>query len=159
VSVRLLLIGLALGLLLAACGKEPVSIPTLRLGAADQARCQRLTAALPATVAGQGRRKTQPAEALGAAWGDPPIIAQCGVGVPPDFSISASCQEADGVGWFVPDSAINDQSADVVMATAGYRPVLQVTVPSTYRPNGLAAAMVQLAPMVKADTRLVHPCH
>ena len=66
---------------------------------------------------------------------------------------------ADGVGWFVPDSQVSDQSADVVMATAGYRPILQVTIPSHYRPNGLAAAMVELAPVVKKYTRLVHPCH
>ena len=144
--------------LLTGCGKEPVSIPTLRLSAADQARCQRLTDALPDSVADQGRRKTQPAAALGGAWGDPPIIAQCGVGVPDDFARTSSCTEADGVGWFVPAAQVNDQSADVVMTTAGYRPVLQVTVPATYRPNGLAAAMVELAPMVKADTRLVRPC-
>jgi hypothetical protein len=147
-----------LGLVLAACGKEPVNIPTLRLSAAQQARCQRLTNALPASVAGQDRRKTQPAEALGGAWGDPAIVAQCGVGVPRDFTRSAACTEADGVGWFVPDAQVNDQSADVVMSTAGYRPVLQVTVPASYRPSGLAAAMVQLAPMVKRYTRLVHPC-
>jgi Protein of unknown function (DUF3515) len=144
---------------LAACGKEPVSIPTLRLTAADQAVCQRLVDALPDTVAKQSRRKTQPAAALGGAWGDPAIIAQCGVGVPKDFSKSAACTVANGVGWFVPDSQVNDQSADVVMSTAGYRPVLQVTVPSTYRPNGLAAAMLELAPMVKQYSTLVHPCH
>jgi Protein of unknown function (DUF3515) len=145
--------------LLTGCGKEPVSIPTLRLTAAAQARCQRLTDALPETVAGQDRRKTQPAAALGGAWGDPAIIAQCGTGVPADFSGRASCTQADGVGWFVPAAQVDDQSADVVMTTAGYRPVLQVTVPATYRPNGLAAVMVELAPMVKADTVLVHPCH
>jgi Protein of unknown function (DUF3515) len=145
--------------LLTGCGKEPVSIPTLRLTAADQARCQRLTDALPDTVAGQDRRKTQPAAALGGAWGDPAIIAQCGVGVPGGLNRTSGCTEADGVGWFVPNSQIDDESADVVMSTAGYRPVLQVTVPATYRPNGLAAAMVELAPMVKQDTRLVHPCH
>jgi len=144
--------------LLSGCGKEPVSIPTVRLSATDQARCQRLTDALPDTVAEQGKRKTQPAAALGGAWGDPPIIAQCGVDVPDDFARTSSCTEADGVGWFVPAAQVDDQSADVVMTTAGYRPVLQVTVPATYRPNGLAAAMVELAPMVKADTRLVRPC-
>jgi hypothetical protein len=144
---------------LVACGKEPVSIPTSRLTAADQARCQRVTDALPKTVAGQSRRKTQPAAALGGAWGDPPIIVQCGAGVPADFSKSAACMEADGVGWFIPDNQVDDQSADVVMSSAGYRPVVQVTVPAKYRPNGLAAAMVELAPMVKQDTRLVHPCH
>ena len=150
---------LAVGVLLTACGKEPVSIPTLRLSADDQAVCQRLVDALPDTVAGQSRRKTQPAAALGGAWGDPAIIAQCGVGVPPDFSKTAACTEADGVGWFVPASQVDDQSADVVMSAAGYRPVLQVTVPAHYRPSGLAAAMVELAPMVKKYARLVRPCH
>jgi hypothetical protein len=148
-----------LALVLVGCGKEPVSIPTLRLSASDQARCQRVANALPKTVADQSRRKTQPAEALGGAWGDPAIVAQCGVGVPADFSKTAGCQEADGVGWFIPESQVNDQSSDVVMSTAGYRPVLQVTVPAKYRPNGLAAAMVELAPMVKDYTRLVHACH
>jgi hypothetical protein len=155
VSASLLL----LGAVVAGCGKEPVTIPTIRMSAADQARCQRVVDALPDKVADQSRRKTQPAEALGAAWGDPAIVAQCGVGVPAGFTRSAGCQEADGVGWFIPDSAVNDQSADVTMATAGYRPVVQVTVPASYRPNGLAAAMVELAPMVKDYTRLVHPCH
>jgi hypothetical protein len=150
---------LATGLVLSACGKEPVSIPTLRLSADDQAVCQRLVNALPDTVAGQSRRKTQPAAALGGAWGDPAIIAQCGVGVPADFSKTSSCTEADGVGWFVPESQVDDQSADVVMSTAGYRPVLQVTVPAHYRPNGLAAAMVELAPMVNQYAALVRPCH
>jgi hypothetical protein len=146
-------------LAVSACGKEPVTIPTLRLTAADQAVCQRVTNALPGSVAGQDRRHTQPAEALGGAWGDPPIVLECGVGVPRGFTRTAACQEADGVGWFVPDRAVNDTSADVVMSTAGYRPVLQVTVPASYRPNGVAAAMVQLAPVVKQYTRLVHPCH
>ena len=150
---------IAVGLVLVACGKEPVSIPTLRLSAADEAVCQRVADALPDDVAGQSRRKTQPAAALGGAWGDPAIVAQCGVVVPPDFSRTSACTEADGVGWFVPDSQVNDASADVVMATAGYRPILLVTVPETYRPDGVAAAMVELAPMVKQYTRLVRPCH
>ncbi|WP_151081651.1 DUF3515 domain-containing protein [Nocardioides cynanchi] len=147
-----------LAVVLAGCGKEPVTVPTLRLTPADQARCQRVTNALPDHVADQGKRKTQPAEALGAAWGDPAIVVQCGVPVPSDFTRRSACQEADGVGWFVPDSQVNDQSADVVMTTAGYRPVLQVTIPASYRPSGVAAAMVELAPVVKQYTRLVQPC-
>ena len=147
------------GLAAAACGKEPVTIPTLRLSVADQTACSHVTDALPGSVAGQDRRHTQPAEALGGAWGDPPIVLECGVGVPAGFTRTSGCQEADGVGWFVPDSQIADQSADVVMATAGYRPVLQVTIPASYRPNGVAAAMVELAPVVKKYTTLVRPCH
>jgi hypothetical protein len=149
---------LILALALVACGKEPVTIPTLRLTAADQERCQRLVNALPDEVAGQDARKTQPAAALGGAWGDPAIVAQCGVEVPPDFSRTSACTEADGVGWFVPDAQIDDDSADIVMSTAGYRPILQVTVPADYRPNGPAAAMVELAPMVEEYAELVRPC-
>jgi hypothetical protein len=149
----------ALTCVVVACGKEPVTMPTQPLPAADQAACRQVTDALPDHVADQGRRHTQPADAFGGAWGDPPIVLECGVPVPDGFTRTSSCQEADGVGWFVPDSQINDQSADVVMSTAGYRPVLQVTVPASYRPSGVAAAMVELAPVVKQATRLVQPCH
>ncbi len=148
----------ALALVLAACGKEPVSIQTLRLSPADEAVCQRVVNALPDEVDGQSRRKSQPAEALGGAWGDPPIVVQCGVPVPATFNRTSPCQTADGVGWYVPEDEFRDDSADLVISTAGYRPVVQVTIPATYRPEGLAAAMVQLAPMVKQYTTLVKPC-
>jgi hypothetical protein len=65
---------------------------------------------------------------------------------------------ADGVGWYVPESQFGDDSSDLVIATVGYRPIVQVTIPATYRPNGLAAVMVELAPMVKEYTKLVEPC-
>jgi hypothetical protein len=143
---------------LVACGNDPISIPTPRLTAADQARCRRLVDALPGEVAGPEVRQSQPAAALGRAWGDPAIVAECGVELPSDFSRTSACTQADGVGWFVPDAQVADSSADVVMSTAGYRPILQVTVPAHYRPNGVAAAMVQLAPMVKEYTELVKPC-
>jgi hypothetical protein len=147
-----------LGLALVACGKDPVSIPTLRLSAADQAVCQRLTNALPEKVVDQAQRKTQPAAALGGAWGDPAIVAQCGVPMPSDFTRTAACQTADGVGWYIPEAQFADDSSDLVIATAGYRPIVQVAIPATYRPNGLAAVMVELAPVVKEYTKLVTPC-
>jgi hypothetical protein len=150
---------LALGLLVAGCGKEPVSIPTLRLSAADQAVCQRVANALPDEVADQSRRKTQPAAALGGAWGDPAIVAQCGVPVPAGFDRTSPCQTANGVGWYVPEAQFGDDDADIVISTAGYRPIVQVTIPATYRPEGLAAAMAQLAPVVRDYTKLVKPCH
>jgi hypothetical protein len=142
-----------------ACGKDPVSIPTLVLTASDQAVCQRVTDALPDKVAGQSRRKTQPAEAFGGAWGDPAIVAQCGVPLPGGFSRASSCTTADGVGWYLPDDQFRDPSSDIVISTAGYRPIVQVTIPGSYRPSGLAAAMVELAPVVQRYTKLVHSCH
>jgi len=147
-----------LGLVLAACGKEPVTIPTLRLTAEEQAVCQRVVNALPDEVDGQSRRKTQPAEALGGAWGDPAIVAQCGVPLPSGFNRTSACQTANGVGWYVPENQFRNQSSDLVISTAGYRPIVQVTIPAKYRPEGLAAVMVQLGPMVKQYTELVKPC-
>jgi hypothetical protein len=143
---------------LVACGKEPVSIPTLRLTPADQAVCQRLVNALPDELAGQDRRKTQPAAALGGAWGDPAVVAQCGVAVPGDLTRTSSCTEANGVGWFVPNDQANDNSVDAVLTTAGYRPILQLSVPAKYRGGDLAGALVELAPLVKKYLKLVQPC-
>ena len=85
-STRLSLALATLGLTLVACGKEPVTIPTLRLSAADQAVCQRVVDVLPDKLGGQGRRHTQPAEAYGGAWGDPPIVLQCGADVPAELN-------------------------------------------------------------------------
>jgi Protein of unknown function (DUF3515) len=147
-----------LSALLAGCGKEPVSIPTVPLSTADRDVCQRVVNALPAEVAGQSRRKTQPAEALGGAWGDPAIVAQCGVPVPAGFTRTSPCQTADGVGWYVPEGEFGNVASDITIASVGYRPIVQVTIPAKYRPSGLAAAMVELAPMIRRYTRLVQPC-
>jgi hypothetical protein len=151
--------GLAcLAVVLVGCGKEPVSIPTLRLTAADQAVCQRLVSALPDKLGGQSRRKTQPAEALAGAWGDPAIVAQCGVGTPGELTRTSQCTVADGVGWFVPPEQANDNSADAILSTVGYKPVLQLTVPAKYRGSALAAAEVELAPIIKQYLKQVHRC-
>ncbi len=78
--------------------------------------------------------------------------------VPAGFNRTSGCTTADGVGWYVPESQFADDSSDIVISTVGYRPILQVSLPATYRPEGLAAAMVELAPMVKEYTKLVKPC-
>ena len=148
-----------LPLALAGCGQNPVYLDTPTMEPADARSCQDLKNALPDDVADQHRRLTQPASALGAAWGDdPPITLVCGVGVPDSFDKFATCEEANGVGWFVPDDQINDESKDVTMTTVGYRPRITVTVPSRLRPEGVAAAMATLAGPVKAELKLSQPC-
>jgi hypothetical protein len=145
-------------LLVSACGKDPVSIPNLRLSAADEAVCQRVADALPSHLGGKSRRKTQPAEALGGAWGDPPLVVQCGVGAPAELTRTSHCTVVDGVGWFLPPEEESDPSADAVLSTVGYKPVLQLTVPAQDRGSVLAAAEVELAPVVKAQLRAVRRC-
>ena len=148
-----------LGLGLAACGDNPVYLDTPTMEPRDARACQHLKDALPDDVADQHRRLTQPASALGAAWGDdPPITLLCGVGVPATFDKFASCEEANGVGWFVPDDQLQDESKDVTMTTVGYRPRITVTVPARLRPEGVAAAMSTLAGPVKQELTLVQPC-
>jgi hypothetical protein len=62
------------------------------------------------------------------------------------------------VDWFVPDSVIDDLSADVVMTTVGRTPAVEVRLPARYRPAGSAAAMVDLAPTIKGHTQVTSPC-
>ncbi len=144
----------ALLLLLAGCGKEPVSIEHTAPSPEDAARCQALVKALPDALSDQDRRLVSPAAALGAAWGDPPIVLTCGGDWP--IPATAACQEVDGVGWYVPEDAFDDQSADVLMTSIGFEPVVQVELPADYRPP--ASAMVELAPAIKKSLKVTTPC-
>ncbi|MGD9960823.1 DUF3515 domain-containing protein [Nocardioides sp.] len=144
----------ALLLLLGACAKEPVAIEHTAPAPDDAARCRDLVEALPDKLSGEQRRLVSPAAALGAGWGDPPIVLTCGGDWPvPDV---AACQEVDGVGWYVPESAFDDQSADVVMTSIGWSPAVQVELPADYRPP--AGVMVALAPLIKKALRATTPC-
>jgi hypothetical protein len=150
---------IALLLALSGCGKDPVHLDTPTMSPAEARVCQGLKDSLPDDLADQHRRLTQPASALGAAWGDdPPITLLCGVGVPDSFDKFASCEEADGVGWFVPPDQVDDGSKDVTMTTVGYRPRIAVTVPARLRPEGVAAVMSTLAGPVKDRLELSQPC-
>jgi hypothetical protein len=128
------------------------------IGAKDTATCDAFLDDLPHRLAGEEKRKVNPAAALGRAWGDPPIVVRCGVGLPAGFDRTASCEVANGVGWFVPDDQVRDQDSDVVLTAAGYRPVVSVDVPSDYRPEGVAALTAELAAPVKRHLRLVDTC-
>jgi hypothetical protein len=137
-----------------AAGNVPIDSPELSGG--DAAACRDLVQALPDSVSDQQRRSVDPDDAFGAAWGDPAIVLRCGVPKPEGFDEFATCQEANGVGWFVPEEQIEDQQADVVMTTIGFEQNVEVTVPATYRPP--AAAMVDLAEAIKSTIRQVSPC-
>lgn len=150
---------LAVVLLAGACGSSPVAIQTPEgLPAADQQACEEFVAALPDTLAGEDKREIEPSDALGAAYGDPAITVSCGVPKPADFNETSSCEVEDGVGWFVPPEVFDNQSADVTMTAAGYRPVVQLRIPHTYRPDGPAAAIAELGADVDAHLVLEQRC-
>ncbi|WGX98663.1 DUF3515 domain-containing protein [Nocardioides sp. L-11A] len=148
---------LALPLTLAACG-GPVEIDVPRQSAADRAACDAFAADLPATLADEERVAIEPDDAPAAAYGDPAIVVRCGVARPAGFDLTASCESADGVGYYIPDEQYDDQGLDLTLTAAGYSPRVEVTIPSRYRPNAGPAAMTVLAPLIKEHLTLVDDC-
>jgi len=151
VACQVLLASLVTG-----CGAGNVEIDTPELSGADAKACTDLVDALPDAVDDVARRPVEPDHAYGAAWGDPAIVLRCGVPKAEGFDKFATCQVADDVGWFVPESQVEDQSADVVMTTIGFEQNVEVHVPARYRPP--AAVMVDLADAIKHTLREVRPC-
>ncbi len=153
------LAGIAGLALLASCSAGgPVAITEPDVSAADRAACTRFLAEVPDTLARQEKRSVTPSDALGAAWGDPAITVTCGVSVPDSFDEFSPCEEANGVGWYVPLEESADQSSDLTFTAVGYRPIVEVVLPATYRPEGAAAVIAQLAAPVDEQLTLVKPC-
>ena len=85
------------------------------------------TAAWPSTVAQQARVTTEPASGSIAAWGDPAIVARCGLeALGPTTD---DCVTVDGVDWVV--RALSDGS---VATTYGRDPAIEVLAPAAYGP-------------------------
>jgi hypothetical protein len=140
-------------------GDSAVQVDASPLPVQAAATCRDFLADVPDTLAGEPARPVTPEAAPAAAWGDPAIVLTCGAEVPRQFDQFSSCVQASGVGWFVPESQQEDQSADVTWTAVGHRPVVQVQVPAGYRPEGAAAVIAELAPAVKHHLRLVRRCH
>jgi hypothetical protein len=155
--VRLILTA-ALGMtvpLLAACG--PVDVATPPASAAKA--CAALADGVPKTLLKEPSREVSPADA-GAAWGDPAVVLSCGVDMPKEFTPGASCEEINGVGWYVPTDQFADERLDLTIYTIGRSPVVRVEIPSDYRSNVAFAGdtLSTLAPVIKKHTELEKPC-
>ena len=124
--------------MLSACSSAvEVTAPSAASGAA----CASAALLLPSTVSGMTRRDTDPDSPGVEAWGDPAVIARCGVAAigPTD----TECLEVDGVGW------IPDPLSDGTRFTSfGTDPALEVLVPKAYAPEPLLLPV--FAPAVKA---------
>lgn len=93
---------------------------------ADDPACTGI--AWPDTVADQAARPTEPADPAVAAWGDPAIIARCGLEPPPPTT--TDCLTVDGVDWLV-----RELSDGAAFTTYGREPALGVLIPDTYAPE------------------------
>ena len=141
--------------LLASCsGTLEVDAPR-QTGAAARA-CSALVEALPRRVADQPQREVDPKGGYAAAWGDPAIELRCGVPRPAGFDEFSTCQEANGVGWFIPEEQQTGRPEAITMTTVGRAQNVEVRIPEDYFPP--ATTMVDLAAAVKRTIREVRPC-
>jgi hypothetical protein len=147
----------AVVLALAGCSSTP-TIDDVELSAADRAACDSLVADLPDTLAGLDRREVEPADALGAAWGDPAYVLTCGVPEPDDYEPTAECNVIAGVGWYVTADQLSDQSVDATPIALSLEPYVEVSVPADYRTEGIDRALADLAPALKEHLGEGLPC-
>jgi hypothetical protein len=143
-------------LLLTAGCSDTVSVNAPPVTGADARACRALLRALPDAVADQPRRPVADKDGFAAAWGDPPILLRCGVPKPAGLDKFATCQVANGVAWFIPESQSQGDPVDITMTTVGRRQNVQVALPSDYFPP--ANAMVDLASALKRTIRETKPC-
>ncbi len=92
--------------------------------------CAAVARAWPDTVGRSSRRDTVSDSPAVAAWGDPPVIARCGVSAL--GPTSADCIAVSGVDWVV--RRLSDGAS---FTTYGTDPAIEVLVPSAYAPEPL----------------------
>ncbi|MCA1782720.1 MAG: hypothetical protein ABR500_03410 [Dermatophilaceae bacterium] len=84
----------------------------------------------PETIAGNARTATDPEGSWVAAWGDPAIIARCGL--PALEPTTLDCVAVDDMDWIV-----RELSDGTAMSSYGTDPALEVLVPVAYGPGPL----------------------
>ncbi|HSX66402.1 DUF3515 domain-containing protein [Nocardioides sp.] len=151
---------LGLTVLLAACSSGDVEISSGDVTPAERAACEKLLDTVPAELDGLTAREVTPATALGRAWGDPAVVLSCGVAMPEGFQPGASCEEVNGVGWYVPTDQFSDLGQDLTVYTIGREPVVELVVPSEQRRDAAFAAdaLATLADPVKRAIPETEPC-
>ena len=108
------------------CSSTKVAVPA----DAGSAACRTVAAHWPKTVGGQSPHQSSSSSAAVRAWGDPAIIARCGL--PPIGPTTDPCLDVSGIDW------VAHQLTDGVrFTTYGRTPAIEVLVPSSYKPEPL----------------------
>ena len=141
------------------CGAGSVEIDSAALSAEDAAACSELVDSLPDTLLGELRRPVAPDDAPGAAWGDPPAVLTCGVGVPAEYDEFSACIDVGGVGWFVPPEQLEDLDGVAVATVLTHSPRIELEVPGELRSAGVDSALAELAPRIRKHLAEAEPCH
>jgi hypothetical protein len=98
--------------------------------AADSPACRQAAGKWPRDIAGMVATTTTSSSPSVRAWGDPAVIARCGVAaVQPT---TADCVAVDDVDWVI------EPLTDGIRATTyGRAPAIEVLIPSRYSPGTL----------------------
>jgi len=109
-----------------ACGDSSVEVePAAGLSSSARSVCERVVAALPASLGeGAARREVGPDRRTTAAWGDPAVVLRCGVA---EGSSRDDPYEFDSVRW-----AMHDVGAARRWTTRGRAVNVEVVVPDAY---------------------------
>jgi len=91
--------------------------------------CAKAAAVLPGSVSGRASVATDPSDPAVHAWGDPPILARCGVATP--GPTTDDCLTVNGVDWVA--TPLSDGTRFV---TYGRDPALEVLIPKGDVPEG-----------------------
>jgi hypothetical protein len=151
-------LGVLAALALSGCSPDPVPIDAADLDADDRTACREFLDDLPNELAEESRRDVRPSDAVGAAYGDPPIVITCVDRAPDGFDELAECQQVNDVGWYVPDEQVSDPNAGAVLTAMSHSPFVQAEIPSDYRPDGAAAVLAELSLPIAANLELVDEC-
>jgi hypothetical protein len=147
----------ALASVAASCAAGPVELDQPSVPDGQRAACERLVDALPDHVADLERREVEPADALGAAWGDPAIELTCGVGRPEDYDPAGGCTTVNGIDWYIPQEQLDaNGERDLTMTTINRDVAVEVRMPGDYWPP--ATTLADLSSVVADHTERTGRC-
>ena len=125
---------------LSGCGFAAVDVEPHTLTPGSEPACESLEDDLPDVVSDAVRRDVETDPAGVAAWGEPPAVLRCGVGLPPEYQPDAILTELNGVAWLPIDGKGGE-----FFATVDRDPVVEVAIPDAYEP---AVVLGDLGPSI-----------
>jgi hypothetical protein len=139
----------ALLLALTACSGEELP----ELSNSDARTCASLTRALPDTLLGLDVDSRDDRQ---VRYDD--VQVTCGVDRPEDYAPTATCNEVEGVGWYVPTDILTDPGEDLVAYALSHEPYVRLEVPADRRVDGMDDALFELADVIRAELGEGLPC-
>lgn len=142
------MLALVLASSLAGCSDLP------DLSAEEAAACADLIEALPDPLAGEALSDSDDRT---ASWDG--IELTCGVEEPEAYDEYAACLEVGGIGWFVPESELEDAADDATATALTTTPYVALHVPAEHRAAGVDQMLTQLAGPLGDELEAGEPCH